>query len=87
LCGQPTYFDYMDDLDQIKKIIDSVRYTCPVCGSGLYVTDFGRRALTFHCASEKAKFWTFKQGSKALVEAKGHWDASMRQVAVDKAVE
>ena len=73
----------MDDLDRIKQIIDSVRFTCPVCGSALYVTDYGKNALTFHCASQKAKFWTFKKGSKALSEAKGHWDASMRQVGVD----
>lgn len=79
-----TYFNGMDDLDRIKQIVDSVRYTCPVCGSALYVTDLGKHTLTFHCASEKAKFWTFKKGSKALEEAKGHWDASIRHVAVDK---
>ena len=81
--GQPTYFNLMDDLDQIKKIVDSVDHTCPVCGSALYVTDFGKRALTFHCTSENAKFWRFAQGSKALAEAKGHWDASMRQIPVE----
>jgi hypothetical protein len=77
----------MDDLDRIKKIVDSVRYTCPVCGSALYVTDFGKQALTFHCTSEKAKFWRFAQGSEALAEAKGHWDASIRSVIVDMAPE
>jgi len=72
----------MDDLDRIKQIIDSVQYTCPVCGSGLYVTDYGRNTLTFHCASEKAKFWTFKVGSKALIDAKKHWDASKKEVGM-----
>jgi hypothetical protein len=73
----------MDDLDRIKQIVDGMDTTCPVCGGALYVTDYGKDALTFHCASEGAKFWTFKKGSKALAEAKGHWDASMKQVNRD----
>ncbi|HEY4334791.1 MAG TPA: hypothetical protein VGM89_02810 [Puia sp.] len=74
----------MDDLDRIKQIVDSMHYSCPVCGSALYVTDYGKGSLTFHCASEEAKFWAFRQGSKGLAEAKGHWDASIRTVEVDR---
>jgi hypothetical protein len=74
----------MDDLDRIKQIVDSVAFTCPICESPLYVTDYGKNTLSFHCSSEKAKFWTFKKGSKGLMEAKAHWDASEREVSIEK---
>jgi competence CoiA-like predicted nuclease len=74
----------MDNIDRIKQIVDSVQFTCPVCGSDLYVTDYGRNTITFHCSSESAKFWTFENGSKALIEAKEHWEASMREVSLNE---
>lgn len=85
LSGLPIYIiNLMDDLDRIKQIVDSTHFSCPVCSSSLYVTEFGKNTLSFHCSSQNAKFWTFEQGSKALKEAKTHWDASEREIAIDE---
>jgi len=74
----------MDFLEHIKQIVESDDVICPVCGTSLYITDYNDDKLTFHCSSERAKFWTFEMRSDALVESKLHWDRSAREFFIGR---
>ncbi len=72
----------MDIQERIKQIEDEMEYSCPVCGSRLYVTAYSDEKVTFHCSSDAAKFWTFERGTSALSTAKAHWDGSVQEVSI-----
>lgn len=73
----------MDLMTRIKQVVENADYTCPICGAALYMTDYNENTITFHCSSDKAKFWNFPRGSASLLQAKFHWDRSAFEVLID----
>ncbi|MDR3717009.1 MAG: hypothetical protein P4L51_29715 [Puia sp.] len=69
--------------DFIKKMEEDPEFVCPVCGSSMYVTDFGNHEFTFHCSSEEARFWDFGRGTREQSKSKQHWDQSRHEVFLD----
>lgn len=70
----------------LAKFVDQItankEFSCPVCGSTIYVTDRGNNELTFHCSSAEARFWDFERGAPEQVAAKKHWDLSKRELFI-----
>jgi hypothetical protein len=50
----------------------------------MYVTDHGNSETTYHCSSTEARFWDFDRGTIEQVEAKKHWDQSIREVFLNR---
>jgi len=69
-----------DNLELGKKIVQDPEFKCPLCGSVMYMTDYGNHELTFHCSSAEARFWDFERGTTAQLISKLHWDQSKRDV-------
>lgn len=72
----------MDYLQTINEILGRPDLSCPVCGSSLYMTSQNEKNLIFHCSSEHARFWDQKAGTKHFLEARFHWDRSIREIPI-----
>jgi hypothetical protein len=57
---------------------------CPVCGSPMYPTDRNNFEITFRCSSPEARFWDYDRGTAAQKVSKDHWDASLREVFLNR---
>ena len=76
----------MQSLHEAPGQIPSVpaALSCSVCGAPMYVTDHGNSETTYHCSSAEARFWDFDRGTIEQVEAKKHWDQSIREVFLNR---
>lgn len=68
--------------DSVSKIGKNLNMICTVCGANLYPTRHGLDSISFHCSSEKARFWDFERGTRELIESKRHWDMSKKELVM-----
>ena len=74
----------VDHLELFYKVLQKLSYNCSICGSALYVTNYGNYEAILHCSSDLARFWNFARGTPEQIVAKQHWDRSRKELFLTK---
>ncbi len=74
----------LDHLELFYKVLQKLSYNCSVCGSALYVTNYGNYEVVLHCSSDSARFWNFERDTLEQITAKQHWDQSRKELRLTK---